>query len=60
MTTITLKETGTNLYQPDDETSLALMQHCVNEDLVAINSVGLEKLKTVADAHNWLVEIIYL
>ena len=60
MTTIQLKEIGTDSYQPEDEASLALMQHCVNEDLVTLNAVGFEKLKTVADAHSWLVEIEYL
>jgi hypothetical protein len=35
-----------------------LMQHCMNEDLSAVNDAGLEKLKAVATAHRWKVEVV--
>ena len=44
-------------YSPVTERDKFLMQHCVNEDLDALNEIGLEKVKAVASAHGWSVTI---
>lgn len=58
MTIIKLKETGTGYFVPETESDQMLMQHCVNEDLDALNNIGLEKAQTVAKAHNWKIKIV--
>lgn len=46
------------MWQPVTEADLYLMQHCMNEDLIAVNTVGLDKLRYVAAAHDWEVKVI--
>lgn len=46
-------------YRAANDLSQILMQHCVGAEQIELNAQGLDKLKAIADAHNWLVEIEY-
>lgn len=61
MTTITFKAehySGGTSYVPCSLTDQYLMQHCLNTDHASINHHGMEKLKVIAAAHGWEVEIV--
>lgn len=66
MTTINLIEielpadVSQECYRAADDESEILMQHCVGAELIELNAHGLDKLKIIANAHNWLVEIEYM
>lgn len=49
---------GGTSYVPASLEDGYLMQHCLNTDLVSINHHGMEKLKIVAKAHGWVIEIV--
>ena len=58
MITINLiRRKADNLYYPVVNADKMLMQHCINEDLTALNNNGLHKAKYVAAAHSWKIEI---
>ena len=65
MTTINLiqlelsPEIRNESYRAADDLSQILMQHCIGAELIELNAQGLDKMKAIADAHNWLVEIEY-
>jgi len=46
------------LYHPKYPDELGLIQHLMNNDLYALNEKGLEKLKIVAKAHGWFLDIL--
>lgn len=46
------------IYQPISESDLKLMQHCINEDLIYLNEDGLDKVRYIAAAHDWKIEVI--
>lgn len=48
---------GGTSYVPVGQDSTMLMQHCLNTDLASINRHGMEKLKVVAKAHGWEIEL---
>lgn len=57
--TITLLQSPEkNLYHPVLNHDLYLTQHCMNEDLSAVNDHGLMKLRAIAAFHNWEVVIL--
>ncbi len=61
MTTITFKATqysGGVSYVPVSLEDEYLMQHCLDTNHASINHGGMEKLKIVAEAHGWKVEIV--
>jgi hypothetical protein len=44
-------------FWPKENSDRLLMQHCVNEDLSAVNELGMEKVVHVALAHGWIVDV---
>ena len=55
--TITLTKDSEGLYSPITNLDAYGLQHCMNEDLSAVNETGLLKLKIVAGLHDWEVKI---
>ncbi len=58
LTTITVKLMPDGMYWPVDTADRYLLEHCSNDNFIAITKETLDKAVYLAAAHDWKIEIV--